>query len=109
MSKMLSHMAEEMFREQLMGSGMETFTQMGFAFTEEEYELLNEYAGTLVGTNMKMLEEFGDLVVKDDDTAEYVHRLLDIIYSLTYLNFINWGSAMYYKLRLEGDNDDDEE
>ena len=96
-NKMISHMAKELMKEQILTEGFEVFEDMGIEFDDEQIELLKDYLDTLLENNIVELEEDSDLPIPDQRIYNYVCKLMDLLFNLTFFCFTNWGIALFYK------------
>jgi flagellar motor component MotA len=96
-NKMISHMAKELMTEQILTESFEIFENMGIKFDEEQLELLKEYLDALLENNIVELEEDSNLIIADKQLYNYVCKLMDLLFSVTFFCFTNWGIALFYK------------
>lgn len=96
-SDMMEHMARDRYKDQLLTGGFEEFNRLNYKFDSEQVKILKAYAEALVDTNMNYFKEYGNIDIYSDEVSKYLEVLVKIVNSLTYLNFINWGAAMYFK------------
>lgn len=96
-SKMISHMAKELLTEQILTDGFKMFEKMGLEFNDEQIKLLEEYLNVLLENNIVELEENYNLRVSDEEVRNYINKLTELVLSLTFFCFTNWGIALAYK------------
>ena len=106
-NKMISHMAKELMKEQILTESFEVFEDMGIEFDDEQLESLKEYLDTLLDNNIIELEEDSDLLISDKKVYKYVCKLMDLLFSLTFFCFTNWGIALFYKNNYPDNNSND--
>lgn len=105
-AKMISHMAKELMTEQILTEGFEVFDSMGIKFDDEQLEVLKEYLDALLENSIVELEEDSDLIIIDKQVYNYVCKLMDLLFNVTFFCFTNWGIALFYKNH-HPNNDDD--
>lgn len=106
-NKMINHMAKELLTEQILTDGFEIFEDMGLYFDDEQLDALKEYLDALLENNIAEVEEEGDIPINDPDVYNYVSKLIELVLSLTFFCFTNWGIALFYKNN-RPDNSSDE-
>ena len=105
--KMISHMAKELLMEQILTDGFKIFEDMGLEFNDEQIELLKEYLDALLENNIVELERDYDVLIEGEEVHNYVSRLIELVLSLTFFCFTNWGIALFYKNGYPNNNSDE--
>jgi hypothetical protein len=100
-------MAKELMKEQILTESFGVFESMGMEFDEEQLELLKEYLDALLENNIVEIEEDSDLIIADKQIYNYICKLMDLLFNVTFFCFTNWGIALFYKNH-QSDNDDDD-
>lgn len=106
-SKMINHMAKELLTEQILSDSFEIFEDMGMYFNDEQLNVLKDYLNILLENNIAEIEEDGDIPISDPDIYNYVNKLMELVLSLTFFCFTNWGIALFYKNNHFDDNSDE--
>ena len=106
-NKMISHMAKELLTEQILTDGFEVFEDMGLKFNDEQLDILKDYLDSLLDTSITEIEEDGDIPIDDEVIHGYVNRLIELVLSLTFFCFTNWGIALFYKNGYPNNNSDE--
>ena len=105
--KMISHMAKELLTEQILADGFEIFEDMGIYFDDEQLDILKDYLDDLLENNIAEVEEEGDIPINDPDVYNYVSKLIELVLSLTFFCFTNWGIALFYRSYNPNDNSEE--
>lgn len=96
-NKMISHMTQELMKNQISMEGFKILSGMGLKFTEKQVDTLSRYLDTILTKNMTKIEKSNDVIVNNDKIYNYINVLLDIIPDLILISFINFGVAIYHK------------
>lgn len=105
-NKMINHMAKELLTEQILTESFEVFENMGMEFDDEQIDALKEYLDALLENNIVEVEEESNVLINDKEVYNYISKLIELVLSLTFFCFTNWGIALFYKNNHPDNNSD---
>lgn len=96
MTSMITHMAKDMVKNQVLGTGFKTFKDLKIEFDEDQIKVLEKYLDALLSETIFKVEE-KKLSIEDEELSAYITELLGTILDLTITSFTNWAIALYHK------------